>query len=265
MILELHSHWSILTLPFVALLACFVILGSAVFAFPGSPTWLIEAIGVFCGLPLIWLGVRQLQRQTTSLIVTDQRVALRTGVVVKKGWDVRLERINDVSYDQSLWGRIFRVGDIALDTGGGEVGDKSMQRVPHPDGLKVLIFERQSARIDYLRSNVEGIITGPNQAVRSNYGTPGSAPTGLDTAGTHTAGTHTTGTHTAGTHRIGSGTTGFDMAHADPASAITNSPIVISGSGLSVAEQIEKLDEMRNRGVITDREFELEKKRLFGI
>ena len=242
-ILELHPHWSILTLPFVALLASFVILGLVAFAFPGSPTWLIEAIGVLCGLPLIWFGARQLQRQTTSLVVTDQRVALRTGVVVKKGWDVRLERINDVSYDQSLWGRIFRVGDIVLDTGG-EAGDKSMERVPHPDGLKVLIFERQSARIDYLRSNVEGIITGPTQAVRSNYGIPGSGTTGLDSTG--------------------SGTTGFDMTGVDPARAPLNSPIIISGSGLSVAEQIEKLDEMRNRGVITDREFELEKKRLFG-
>ena len=217
-IVEFHPYWSILVPPFVVMIACLGVLAGVAFVFPSSPLWLLESLGVLCVIPVVWFGLRVIQRQTTSLVVTNLRLALQTGIVVKKGWDARLERINDVSFDQSLWGRIFRVGDIYIDTGG-EAGTKAVTRVPHPDGIKALIFERQSARIQELRS--DPMQTGPNY-VPSVVEGPGQG----DTFG-------------------------------DP-------PGPSSQSRLTVVEQLERLDQLRARSVITNEEFELEKARLLG-
>jgi hypothetical protein len=164
-VVELHPHWSSLVKP--ALTALVVDGGGVVLVF----------------------------------VVTTERVALTTGLIVKKGWDVRLERVTDVSFDQSLIDRLLRTGDIWVDSGG-EDGKKGMARIPHPQAVKTLIFDQ----IDALSGARAG---GPSSSAAS----------------------------------VG------QTVHA----------------GLSVAEQIEKLDELRRRGVISDEEFAAEKSRLIGI
>ncbi|HUY86714.1 MAG TPA: PH domain-containing protein [Acidimicrobiales bacterium] len=199
-VVELNPHWSVLVRPMGVALVVAGTAAGLLFEFPSMPLWAALVLGVVIAVPVFWLGLRWLQRSTTVLVVTTDRVALRTGLMVKKGWDARLERINDVSFEQSLMERIFGVGDLWIDTGG-EDGTKGMAHTPHPDGVKALIFERQDA------------------------------------------------------HRT---------AGAETAPLARNAPVQVS-AGLSVAEQLEKLDDLRRRGVISDDEFDAEKSRLIGI
>jgi hypothetical protein len=200
-VVELHPHWSSLVKP--ALTALVVDGGGValVFAFPSMPIVLAGLLGIVMALAAGWFVLRVAERSAAVFVVTTERVALTTGLIVKKGWDVRLERVTDVSFDQSLIDRLLRTGDIWVDSGG-EDGKKGMARIPHPQAVKTLIFDQ----IDALSGARAG---GPSSSAAS----------------------------------VG------QTVHA----------------GLSVAEQIEKLDELRRRGVISDEEFAAEKSRLIGI
>ncbi len=202
-VVELHPHWSVLARPAAVAVLAGGGSGWFLFAFPSMSIWLAGALGAVLAAAVGWLGARWLQRNSTVFAVTTHRVALRGGVVVKKGWDIRLDRINDVSFDQSLMERMLGVGDLWVDTGG-EAGMKGMARMPHPQAVRQLIFEKQES----LRT------------------APPSVPA---------------------------------------APAVPAPPAVYRDAGLSVAEQLEKLDELRRRGVITDEEFDAEKSRLIGL
>lgn len=97
----------------------------------------------------VWLGVRFLKWQTTNFVVTSDRLIFRAGVLAKRGREIPLERINDISFDRTLWDRIIGAGDLLIESGG-ELGQQTFTDIPHPEMAQQVIYReiKRDARSD---------------------------------------------------------------------------------------------------------------------
>lgn len=161
--------------------------------------WLVNGIGEPDRIPMLlclalailgaaWFAARYLQWTTSRLIVTSDRVMTRTGVLAKRHWQVGLERIHDISCEQTLLERVLGAGDLAIETGGD-------------------------------RGHVISDVARPFRVQHEIYG-------------------------------------------AMENSTVTAATRAMDRRDLTIPEQIEKLDELRQRGVISQAEFDVKKTQL---
>ncbi len=59
------------------------------------------------------------KRMATTYTITTRRLNIRRGVFSRKVQETRLERVQNVNYDQSLYQRVMRIGDVDFDTAAG--------------------------------------------------------------------------------------------------------------------------------------------------
>ena len=138
--LDIHPHWWFFAKP----VATLVVTG-AVFlwmsAVLGDSTWetaLTWLAGVAALVGLIWTGVRWLEWKTTHFVITSDRVIARRGVVAKSGIEIPLERVNNVSFKQSIFERLIDAGDLLIESGG-EDGQQRFTDILKPDEVQNLI------------------------------------------------------------------------------------------------------------------------------
>ena len=100
------------------------------------------------GAVLVGLGVLNLYYwgwRAHEYILTDQRVILNEGIVSKFSRSIAIDRIQDLTTFQGLWGRTWGFGDIELETAGRE-GAELLSTVPRPQQLRNAIFSQIEAR-----------------------------------------------------------------------------------------------------------------------
>jgi uncharacterized membrane protein YdbT with pleckstrin-like domain len=78
-------------------------------------------------------------------VLTDQRVILNEGIISKFSRSITIDRIQDLTTFQGLWGRTWGFGDIELESAGRE-GGELLSTVPHPQQLRNAIFAQIEAR-----------------------------------------------------------------------------------------------------------------------
>jgi uncharacterized membrane protein YdbT with pleckstrin-like domain len=132
-ILDLRPHWFFLFGPAVALIGA---LALAIWVGSGDPAdWLLFPVLGLAVVALLFFLVRLLQWMTTDLVLTTDRLIYRKGVVSRHGREIPLERINDVSFTQSLFQRMLRAGDVLIESGG-ERGQSSFGHFADPQGIQ---------------------------------------------------------------------------------------------------------------------------------
>jgi uncharacterized membrane protein YdbT with pleckstrin-like domain len=185
-ILDLHPHWWFFTGPVMGAAASTALL-IVLSRLEVDYVWLVG--GAMLVVSLVWLLVRYLKWVTTNFVLTTDRLIDRSGVLGKHGREIPLERVNDITVNQTLFERLIGAGDVMIESGG-ERGQQQFADLPRPFLVQNTIYteiERAQAR------------------------------------------------------------------DADRAAG---------RSQLSIPEQIEKLDELRQRGVISAAEFEAKKQQL---
>lgn len=140
---ELHPHWSFLGWPLVSVLAAAALTLGVVVAFPHAPVAVLYVVLALGAAAVLWLAGRYLRRMTITLFVTNARVVRRSGVLARTNLEVRLERINELSYHQSIGGRLLREGEVLIEVGG-ETGVVVLDYIPHPDELQSIISAQVS-------------------------------------------------------------------------------------------------------------------------
>lgn len=80
---------------------------------------------------LRWRGMRY--------ILTSRRIIARYGMLRRRDWQVSLAAIRDVGVQQSILQRIFRSGNISLDTG--HTNGAVMAGVPEANTFRVFILD----------------------------------------------------------------------------------------------------------------------------
>ncbi len=90
---------------------------------------------------LVWLGQRLARWSTTHFVVTSDRIVFRTGVLAKHGRDIPLERVNDITSNQTFFERIIGAGDLLIESAG-ERGQQTFSDIPHPDHVQQEIYRQ---------------------------------------------------------------------------------------------------------------------------
>ena len=229
-VLDLRPHWSSLGWPLPALAVSVAALVAAVVAWPSGPVAVAYVLGALCGLCVVWLAGRSVRRSTTRLVLTTSRLVQRSGILGRRGRDVRLARINEVGYHQTLWQRLLGTGQLVVEVGG-DRGELRFDHVPQPAAFAGELHEQLAAL----------------QTGRGDRGGDRDHDDGEDRRGDRR---HDRG---RGTDRAGGG---LRFPDDTPPAGV---PADVSPS---VAQQLIDLDELRRRGVLSREEYEEKRARL---
>ena len=126
-ILDLRPHWFYLAGPVAALVAALVLALvvrniSDIILFP------VLALAV---VALLWFLGRYAKWASTNFVLTSDRLIYRSGVMSRQSREIPLERLNDVSFHQSILQRILGAGDLLFESGG-ERGQEQFGSFAHP-------------------------------------------------------------------------------------------------------------------------------------
>lgn len=144
-VLDLHPHWWVLAGPTLLLAATLglAIAVSVVVDGAARDPVLIASLVVVLGA--LWrFVVRYARWATTNIVLTTDRLVLRSGVLSKSGREIPLERINDIAYHQGLFDRLIGSGDIIVESAG-ERGQQTLRDVPRPTRVQQAIYRQMDA------------------------------------------------------------------------------------------------------------------------
>ena len=137
-ILVTYSSWTSLVVPFLIALAG-VVASYFIGFLPWG--WIAAAVG------LLFFLVKYYSWKVNIWVVTNFRVIDETGLLSHYAKESPLDKINNVSYDQTVAGRLFNYGHVEIQTAA-EVGATDYFNVNHPKRLKDTITAAQSAYKD---------------------------------------------------------------------------------------------------------------------
>ena len=138
---HLHPHWLTLFWPVVWFLALVggVSFGMAVIPVgrqQGVVRMLIFAVALVLLLTVVLVPV--LRWGTTHYVISTHRLLFREGIMSRRGRDIGLSRITDVSYRQTLWDRIINSGTLTIESAG-ESGTTVLKQIPDSEDVQQLL------------------------------------------------------------------------------------------------------------------------------
>jgi uncharacterized membrane protein YdbT with pleckstrin-like domain len=140
-VLHLHPHWLTVFWPVVRFLLFVGAASFAVAAIPaGREQGLLRMLVLVVALVLILavVVVPLLRWRTTHYVMTTHRLLFREGVLARRGRDLGLARITDVSYTQTLWERVINSGTVTIESAG-DGGATVLKQIPDSDGVQQLL------------------------------------------------------------------------------------------------------------------------------
>jgi uncharacterized membrane protein YdbT with pleckstrin-like domain len=114
-------HWAMFIAPIIV-----CVIGLLALSGDGGPVLLI--------LGVVWLGWRFLVFQSTELAVTNRRVLAKSGIVRRHCIDVQNNKVEGLTYNQGLIGRLFGYGSIFVRGTG--IGMVPIPYVAAPEAFK---------------------------------------------------------------------------------------------------------------------------------
>lgn len=118
-VLDLRPHGGALVLPVLVLVVVLGAAGYGVARLASAPGDL--AVMVVAVLVLVRLSLAPFLRwRSTRFVLTDERVAVRRGVLRRSGRDVPLSRVDEVLFAQSLGQRLVGTGTLTVTAGDAE-------------------------------------------------------------------------------------------------------------------------------------------------
>ena len=87
------------------------------------------------GLAALVLVAGYLRRVATNYLITSQRLRISRGEVRRRVQETRLDRVQNVNFDQSVLDRMLRVGTVDFDTAGSDDSEFRFEWVNDPEGV----------------------------------------------------------------------------------------------------------------------------------
>jgi uncharacterized membrane protein YdbT with pleckstrin-like domain len=99
---------------------------------------------------VVVLVVGYLKRMATKYVITTTRLVIRRGILSRAEQHSRIERIQNISTNQSVLQRLLRIGTVEFDTAAGEDDDLDFAGVANPHGVVEAIrqAQRQSGAVE---------------------------------------------------------------------------------------------------------------------
>jgi membrane protein YdbS with pleckstrin-like domain len=131
-----HQHFLVLARAVIINLAALAVL--IALSLVSNRMWILY----FDVVPLCVLLWEILVRRQREYIVTNRRVVKQEGVFSINSFDAPLDKINNVFHEQTLIGRLFKYGNVGLETAS-EQGTTMFSHVPDPVGFKNCIVHQR--------------------------------------------------------------------------------------------------------------------------
>ena len=139
---DLHPHWwyfAGLTVWGVLIAAAAIVVPSFLPARGTGRTVGAWTLLVVAAIWLVWFLAKFLAWRTTHFVLTGDRLIFRSGILGRTGREIPLERVNDLSFHQSIFERMVGTGDLMIESAG-QRGQDVFGRIPHPDRAQQLIY-----------------------------------------------------------------------------------------------------------------------------
>jgi uncharacterized membrane protein YdbT with pleckstrin-like domain len=141
-VLRLHPHWKTLIRPLaVAVLVVAVALVGEVVIPPGSAATVarlaVAAVAIL--VLMLWLMVPVLRWRTTTYELTTRRLRMRDGIVTRRGRDIPLARITDISFTKGPLDRLLGSGRLVVESPG-EHGQIVLTDIPRAEFTQATLF-----------------------------------------------------------------------------------------------------------------------------
>jgi uncharacterized membrane protein YdbT with pleckstrin-like domain len=91
------------------------------------------AVAIAAVIAALTLVVGYLRRIGTKYLITTQRLRISRGLVRKAVQETRLERVQNVNYQQGVLDRMLGVGSVDFDTAGTDDSEFRFEWVNHPE------------------------------------------------------------------------------------------------------------------------------------
>lgn len=146
-VLDLHPHWKQLVVPVLLIPVVVGIATYVVFILPdgsahGALQWATIAVAALILLRFsLWPFLRW---QTTRYVLTNRRVIIRQGVFSRSGRDIPMTRVNDVSFQHTLFERMLRCGTLTIESAG-EHGQVVLPEVPRVESVQREVYRLSEA------------------------------------------------------------------------------------------------------------------------
>ena len=142
-VLLVHPHWKtilrplfLLVLTLAAAVALLVVIPSG-----SAASWERLAAGVLAVIILLgWVLVPILRWRATTYELTTRRFRMREGIIARKGRDIPLTRINDVSFEKGPIDRLLGSGRLVVESAG-EHGQLRLNEIPSVEQVQSLLYQ----------------------------------------------------------------------------------------------------------------------------
>jgi uncharacterized membrane protein YdbT with pleckstrin-like domain len=146
-VFDLHPHWKGLVVPsLLAPVIVFVATFGAGKVPDGSAQGKLRLlVAVLAVVALVWFVARPyVVWFTTHFVLTTRRVLMREGLVARKGRDIPIFRINDVTFEHTVIERMFGAGTLIVESAG-ERGQVTLTDIPHVEDVQREIYTLMDA------------------------------------------------------------------------------------------------------------------------
>ena len=99
---------------------------------------------------MLWLIAPVLRWRTTTYELTTRRLRTRYGLVTRRGRDIPLARINDVSFEKGVLDRLLGAGRLVVESAG-EHGQIVLRDIPNVEQVQATLYqlvEAEQGRLD---------------------------------------------------------------------------------------------------------------------
>ena len=100
---------------------------------------------------IIWLIYPIFAWFFAHFVLTDRRVILSQGILNKTTMAIPLEQLTNINTVQNAWERVFKYGDVMMETAG-EFGQQPFTNIGHPLEVKKEIFQQRDTHIEELEA-----------------------------------------------------------------------------------------------------------------
>lgn len=90
----------------------------------------------------IWIAVRAYLNWVRLLyVITDEEIYVKHGLISRDVTQIRLDRVQNTAYEQSILQRLLSYGDVRVYTAGTNTEDITFANVPQPVAVKRILAE----------------------------------------------------------------------------------------------------------------------------
>jgi membrane protein YdbS with pleckstrin-like domain len=239
-VVEMRPHWVFFVGPLIVGVLVVTGISIALVALGKHATALVTyPLLAIAAVPVLWFLGRMFRWRNYIIALTTTRIIVRRGVLERNTLQLRLQRVTEVNTSQRLWERVLGVGRLILDVQGDD------DSLVIEDVAKPLVFQR------VVNTQIDELVDRHRTDLYSAH--PRPAPVASEDRRSEQYRPDDTPPH---------GT-------SSPAAAGAAAPTgTVGGSGGATHDQIRdrliELDDLRQRGILSEAEFAAKKAELLN-